>query len=169
MSAAFPRGMRLIARVARETHAANLRRGHLARRADVLGIRRIVVLGGVSVTRIAGGRLCSLQKSRRLSVRAHIEGRREVLVTREAFLPCCDGCQHGLLFLRRRCLLLRDREPGSRSKDCNQKESRNQERGGMRSSLEAACVAHYFTPRLDVRWTQLIGKETEGTRKTQQV
>src|SRR2546426_10254702 len=105
--------MRVSPGVARETHGADLRRRHLARRADVLGLRRLVVLGAVTVTRIAGGRLRPLQKSRRLSVRANLEGCSEVLMAREAFLPCCDGSRWGLLFLRRRCLLLRDRDRGT--------------------------------------------------------
>ncbi len=138
MSAAFPRGMRLVAGVARETHGADLRRGHLARRADVLGLRRFVVLGAVAVARIAGGRLGPFQKARRLSVRPKIEGRREVLVAREAFLPCSDGSQHGLLFLRRRCLLLRDRDRGTHGYQEDSGKYKGKNNCGMPSCCKAA-------------------------------
>jgi len=142
MTAAFPRGMRLIAGVARETHAADLRRGHLAGRVDVLGLRRLVVLGGVTVTRIAGGRVGSLHKSRRLSVRAHREGRSEVLVARKAFLPCRDGSRWGLLFLRRRCLLLRDRDRGTHGYQEDSGKYKGKNNCGMPSRCKAARLTH---------------------------
>src|SRR5713226_4745323 len=59
-------------------------------------------------------------------------------VAREAFLPCSDGSQHGLLFLRRRCLLLRDRDRGTHGYQEDSGKYKGKNNCGMPSCCKAA-------------------------------